>query len=354
MLPGVADESYDALVANGVLTHVERPSVALANWIRVVRPGGTIGITLPVASTGCPPSQRWGFAVQDPSAGERQMNLLELLQVVCHLVEIEGIIQNSAAAARHVTGPLCGIEVRLRKRHHAQTPVQSNRSSQVEALTKMTRTAIAVRSQVRPMAEFDSILASGVLESTVVDLSRLYLLYQWLLSTIRLPGHCIEIGVFRGGTAKLISEVLLRRQVAAYLHLFDTFAGLPDRFAADEVGMKGTFADTTVRQVRRLLANNPRVRTHRGVFPDSIPSYLNRRRFRFAHIDVDIERSVRDCLSFVYPRLVPGGVMIVDDYGHPECPGATRAVEAFFADKLETVVQMPLLSSAVILKATGD
>jgi hypothetical protein len=46
-------------------------------------------------------------------------------------------------------------------------------------------------------------------------------------------------------------------------------------------------------------------------------------------------------------------VIVIDDYGHAECPGATRAVEAFFEGKPETVVQMPLVSSAVVVRI-GD
>ena len=44
----------------------------------------------------------------------------------------------------------------------------------------------------------------------------------------------------------------------------------------------------------------------------------------WAHIDVDIYQSVRDCISFIYPRLSPGGFMIFDDYGFPKLPGCTK------------------------------
>jgi O-methyltransferase len=350
-LAKLPDETYDCLFADQVLQQVERPSVAIANWVRVVRPGGIVGLTVAVDNhTRRQPANTWRFAVQEPDPGNGRLNLIELLQSLCHLVEIDGIRHHPAPANGKVRSPGPVVEVQLRKRPRALTPVQSNHSTEAQLLVKLARSAIAARSLWHPLDEFEGILASGVLAATVVDLGRLYLLYQWLLSSLRLPGHCIEIGSFRGGTAKLISEVLLRRRVASKLHLFDTFSGMPDRLANDEAGLKGTFADTSLEAVRRLLANNPRVHFHRGIFPDSVPSYLNRRRFRFAHIDVDIERSVWQALSFIYPRLVTGGVIVIDDYGHPECPGATRAVERFFAGKPETVVQMPLVSSAVVVK----
>jgi O-methyltransferase len=57
-------------------------------------------------------------------------------------------------------------------------------------------------------------------------------------------------------------------------------------------------------------------------------------RLAWAHIDVDIYTAVRDCLEFIYPRLVPGGTVVIDDYGFPSCVGARRAVDEHFADGL--------------------
>jgi len=357
VLPGLADDTYDVLCVEQVLHRLSRLSVALTNWVRVVRPGGLLTLTVPEgAPSNGQAAAPWRFTVQDPAPGDGGVNLFELLQVICHLVEVERVAVHRAeprmARADDASGAEPGtIEVVLRKRVRPLTPVQSNNSTEVQMLTRMTRSAIRARSHARPMGEFESILDSGVLDATVVDPSRLYLLYQWLLATLRLHGDCIEVGCFRGGTAKLISETLLRRGVAADLHLFDTFAGMPERLSADEAGLKGCFADTSVDLVRRLLANNPRAHLHAGIFPDSVPLQLREGRFRFAHIDVDIEESVRDCLAYVYPRLAAGGIIVIDDYGHAECPGATRAVEDFFETRAETVIQMPLISSAVVVKA---
>jgi len=237
----------------------------------------------------------------------------------------------------------------LRKRERTLTPVQSNHSPDAQTLLKVADGAIKARGKWRDLHEFQAILDSGVRQATVVDLGRLYLMYQWVLRTLPLSGDCIEVGSYRGGTAKLVSELFLRRKVAADIHVFDTFEGMPDNLAPDEIGLKGTFTETSLAQVQALLGNNRRVKLHPGLFPQSIPAALHGAQFRFAHIDVDTEQSVRDCLDFIYPRMHPKGVIIIDDYGHPECPGATRATETFFAGKPQQIVQMPLVSSAVVL-----
>lgn len=350
LLPDVADDSLPFVVADNVLQHCPRLSVALTNWIRAAKPGGLVAIAVPEHASR---SARWAFSLQEPSVPEHHANLLELAQTVCHMATVERISRREAPRSLGIgtlhrpAGTM--LYLVLRKRGRTLTPVQSNHSPEAQTLLKIADGAIKARGLSRDMAEFHSILDSGVRQATVVDLGRLYLMYQWAQRTLPLTGDFIEVGSYRGGTAKLVSELLLRRGIGADIHVFDTFAGMPDDLAPDEIGLKGTFTETSLAQVQALLGNNPRAKLHPGLFPQSIPPELGAAQFRFAHIDVDTEQSVRDCLEFIYPRMNGNGAIIIDDYGHPECPGATRAAEAFFADKPQDIVQMPLVSSAVVL-----
>ena len=63
---------------------------------------------------------------------------------------------------------------------------------------------------------------------------------------------------------------------------------------------------------------------------------MQRQRFAFVHVDVDLYSSVRDCCEFFYPRLSGGASMVFDDYGFPHYrDAAKRAVDEYFADKPE-------------------
>jgi O-methyltransferase len=44
-------------------------------------------------------------------------------------------------------------------------------------------------------------------------------------------------------------------------------------------------------------------------------------RFRFCHIDVDVYESAKGILSWIWPRMVTGGIVVYDDYGFRECEG---------------------------------
>jgi hypothetical protein len=68
---------------------------------------------------------------------------------------------------------------------------------------------------------------------------------------------------------------------------------------------------------------------HKGWIPAPFKKIENAR-FCYTHIDVDLAEPTRDSIEFLWPRLNPGGVMVLDDYGGMGYPGAKRAIDAFF------------------------
>jgi hypothetical protein len=134
-----------------------------------------------------------------------------------------------------------------------------------------------------------------------------------------------------------------------HLHLFDTFAGMPDTAIKEQDGhQKGDFGDTSLDSVKSYLAGFPCVTIHAGFIPTTLESVKNER-FSFVHIDVDIYQTSIDCCNFFYGRLVSGAVMIFDDYGFTLYKDAEkRAVDEFFADKPETLTSLPTGQCIVI------
>ena len=164
--------------------------------------------------------------------------------------------------------------------------------------------------------------------TSLVTAERCYVLYCLAKQAIHLPGEFWECGVYKGGTASLLAEILFR-QNRSPLRLFDTFSGMPATDAGQDVHGEGDFADTSVGAVRAQVGHDELVTYHKGFIPDTFKG-LEKSAICFAHIDVDIHRSVLDCCGFIYPRLVKGGFMIFDDYGFASCPGARSAVDQFF------------------------
>ena len=135
-----------------------------------------------------------------------------------------------------------------------------------------------------------------------------------------------EAGVYRGGTALLINNLL--GDCTYPLRLFDTFCGLPFPESVDR-HKQGDFSDTSAEAVQYLV---PKAIIHKGLIPETFVG-LEEKQIAFAHIDVDLYRSVLDCCKFIWPRLISGGVMVFDDYGFSTCPGAKLAVDEYFGDR---------------------
>jgi O-methyltransferase len=182
---------------------------------------------------------------------------------------------------------------------------------------------------------------------TLVSRDRCYLLWKTVQQAQNLPGDFVECGVFRGGTALLEAQTLNDRDGSRSLHLFDSFAGMPTTSAGIERYNRGDFRTTSAQNVGQLLSPYPFVKMHVGYIPDTFRD-LQLDRVAWAHIDVDIYQSVCDCIEFFYPRLVPGGMMIFDDYGFPSCSAARRAVDEAFKGRPEVPVCLPTGQCLVI------
>jgi O-methyltransferase len=167
------------------------------------------------------------------------------------------------------------------------------------------------------------------------------------------PGDLVEVGVYKGDTARLIHHYVPERD----LFLFDTFAGFTERDSERERSATGhrisgtRFADTSLECARHTVAPlNEHVHFIAGYFPDSILAGFESRTFAFVHLDADLYDPILAGLQFFYPRVAHHGLIVVHDYN--AWPGARTAVDDFMADKPELVIPMPDKSgSAVIVRA---
>jgi O-methyltransferase len=170
------------------------------------------------------------------------------------------------------------------------------------------------------------------------DLSadRKFLLRELLKLADRVEGDTVEAGVYNGASSWFICEA--RKDHAGTHWAFDSFEGLSS--PADDDGTfwhEGDFA--VPEQVARSLLEPYGAEVVRGWIPQAFGGVEGRLgNLAFVHIDVDLYEPTRDSLEFLYPRVAPGGIVVCDDYGSVACPGATRAVDDYMADRPEPVL----------------
>jgi hypothetical protein len=131
-------------------------------------------------------------------------------------------------------------------------------------------------------------------------------LIDFALGAVKIEGHYLEFGVFTGGTIRFIA----RLAGGVLVHGFDSFQGLPEAWSGFSLG---TRAFDRCGRLPRVPAN---VRLHSGRFDDSLPPWLNDHPgpAAFIHIDCDLYSSTRVVLTLLAERIVPGTVILFDEY----------------------------------------
>jgi O-methyltransferase len=160
-----------------------------------------------------------------------------------------------------------------------------------------------------------------------------------------IAGDIVECGVWRGGSMMAAALTLLRSRPWRALHLYDTFEGMSEPTSVDLHAASGQsakellaattkdkhlWARSTLDEVSQNLAltNYPDqlIKCIVGKVEDTIPSYIPTR-IALLRLDTDWYESTKHELTYLWPRLVNNGILIIDDYGH--WTGARKAVDEF-------------------------
>ena len=168
--------------------------------------------------------------------------------------------------------------------------------------------------------------------------------------TNRIEGAMVECGVWRGGSTMIAAYGLLELgDTSRDLYLFDTFEGMSpptdrdvmfDGTGAEQLlnpaerkeGVDNYWCIASVENVRRNIVSTgyPEQRIHlvKGKVEDTVPQQAPEK-IALLRLDTDWYESTKHEMEHLYPRLVPNGVLIIDDYGHWK--GAKEAVDEYFA-----------------------
>lgn len=155
-----------------------------------------------------------------------------------------------------------------------------------------------------------------------------------------IPGHVVEFGCYAGTTSLFIRRLLNNYQQsdAREFHVYDSFAGLPEKSAQDnnaagvdfEAGKLYVSKAEFTKVFRAANLQLPMV--HKGWF-NELTEHDVPHPIAFAFLDGDFYQSIIDSLRLVWPRMTPGGTILIDDYKRETLPGVERAITDFFQGK---------------------
>lgn len=173
-------------------------------------------------------------------------------------------------------------------------------------------------------------------------LGKLLAQYELFARTAGLPGAIVECGVFKGSSLYRLAcfRALRSSDWATHIVAFDTFDTYVDepgdtRDAAlrkrvvDEAGHRCASREEIVVALA-WRACNRNVELVKGYAETTIPEYVGQHpelRISLLNLDLDFYTGSQTALAFLWPLVVPGGIMLLDNYG--VFAGETRAVDEF-------------------------
>ncbi len=170
-----------------------------------------------------------------------------------------------------------------------------------------------------------------------------------------LPGDVVECGVYKGDSlfnfARFV-EMLSPGERSKIVYGFDHFQGLSEFTDADRTAnanaknvgsFEGAYDGSAFYPSLKALVDlfnqdsfvpkKPRIKLVEGAVRESAPQFVADNpglRIALLHLDCDIYEPTLAALEAFYPHVVPGGVVILDEYGFAEFPGESKAVEEYF------------------------
>ncbi len=187
-------------------------------------------------------------------------------------------------------------------------------------------------------AEYWKTLATECFENSLTAL---------LENALRHSGDVVECGVYRGTSLRQIARTVKEFAPERMIYGLDSFQGFPPKGISEadtklfrpKKRLNGKFrdADDVPQRLERFARYfDINLILKHGYFEHTLPE-LTDISIAFLHIDCDSYNGHKEVLEAFFDKLVPGGIVVLDDYQAEAWPGATRAVDEFLVGRPEEV-----------------
>lgn len=183
-----------------------------------------------------------------------------------------------------------------------------------------------------PAQMADCALPERDLSNDYVRLATLELLCRRLKDVL---GAAAELGVYRGFFARCINQLLPDRK----LYLFDSFEGFAENAGAS-ASFQAAHANTTVEKVLSIMPHREKIVVKPGFFPGSLDGLEET--FCLVSLDVDFGATTLEGLRYFWPRISPGGYLLLHDWGNPKLPEVAQALRQYEQELGGTITAVPL------------
>jgi len=154
---------------------------------------------------------------------------------------------------------------------------------------------------------------------------------------MHLDGDFVECGVWWGWLSRAICHYTEFEKSEKLFHFYDSWGA---------EGSHQNYKDDIFNQVKNRFTDYPNVVFHRGMIPDSL--YNSEKVDKVAYLSLDMNGGLaeRQALEILYDKIVPGGIIYIDDYGW-NFPRLRAELSDFLSDKPEKILHFPCGSSII-------
>lgn len=190
-----------------------------------------------------------------------------------------------------------------------------------------------------------------------MSLNRVLTIYELYKKTLGLAGHIADVGVYKGASALLFAKLIkiFEPESLTLCHGFDWFEGtkkseLDPEFVIDG-GYKSEYESILELVTKQTLDNILKI--HKLDLTKDLEEFFNKNKhltFKLIMMDAGFYEVMKSSIPYFYERLIPGGIMIFDQYSHEFAPGETMAIHEILPRAVIRTLPNSWMPNAYIVK----
>jgi O-methyltransferase len=186
---------------------------------------------------------------------------------------------------------------------------------------------------------------------------RIHVLCWAATHAVKLEGDFVDCGVNTGIFSKAIINYVDFDTTGKTYYLLDTFTGLDEKYSTEKelkqhlnIKYKAN-GDSLYEKVVNTFKNH-NVSIIKGAVPETLEK-VKSEKISFLSVDMNCVQPEVDALNFFWDKLVPGGIIVLDDYGYGNYTIEQREAHKNFAmTKGVEILSLPTCQGVIIKPPT--
>ncbi|MBO4643358.1 MAG: class I SAM-dependent methyltransferase [Alphaproteobacteria bacterium] len=189
-------------------------------------------------------------------------------------------------------------------------------------------------------------------------LNRTLTIYELYKKTLGIAGHIADVGVYKGASSLLFAKLIkiFEPEALTLCHGFDWFEGTKKSANDPDLVIDGGYK-TSYEEVSKLVEMqgfSNILKIHKMNLITDCPAFFNKYKhlkFKLIMMDAGLYEVMKAAIPYFWQRLVPGGIMIFDQYSHEFAPGETMAINEILPDAVVRTLPNSWMPNAYIVKS---